>query len=82
MQSQEHAQNVPAVERNGAVLQHALKSLQTGAVEAAAGTQRVVRQHPFASLAVALGAGIAVGAAAYWLLAPKPSLRQRVRRLF
>ena len=84
MQSQEHVQNLPAASRNGSAVHAAVESLQSTASDAVAGTEHMVRRHPFASVAVALGAGLALGAGAYWLLAPKrpASVLHRLRRLF
>ena len=71
--------NTPAEHRNGAVF-----SMQSGATQAVAGTEKVVRRYPLASLDIALGAGIAIGAAAHHLLMPKRqrSVLERLRKLF
>lgn len=68
------------VESNGGVLEHAVGFIQSNARDAAAGSEKLVRRYPFASVGVALGGGIALGFAAHWLLAPKRprSLLERV----
>jgi ElaB/YqjD/DUF883 family membrane-anchored ribosome-binding protein len=46
---------------------HAASTLQARASDAAHGTQRLVRDHPLASMGIALGGGLVLGALAHRL---------------
>ena len=49
----------------------ALDLAQDGVARAATGTGKAVRKYPLAAAGIALGAGVAIGALGYRMLAPK-----------
>ena len=58
----------------------AIEVVQASAVKVASGAEKVVRHYPLASVGVALGSGIAVGALSYRMLATRrpPTMLERL----